>query len=64
MRAIFPQGKIRESIEVWQSVGMLIKAAILFVECVNLATSLNVDLVFAGKFSKYLYLFFRLLLFH
>ena len=26
-------------------------------ECDNLATSLTADLVFAGKFSKYLYMF-------
>ena len=64
VRAIFPQGKIRGSIEVLQSVGILMKGALLFVECVNLATSLNVNLMLAGKFSKYLYMFFRLLLFH
>ena len=64
VRAIFPQGKIGESIEVWQSVGILMKAALLFMECVNLTTSLNVNWVLAGKFSKYLCMFFRLLLFH
>ena len=61
---MIPHGKISGGIEVWQSVGMLMKAALLFVECVNPATSLNVDPVLAGKFSKYLYMFFRLLLFH
>ena len=42
---------------------MVMKAALLFVECVNLGTSLNVDLVFAEACRQILRtcMFFRLL---
>ena len=63
VRAIFPQGKIRGSIEVWQSVAMLMKAALLFMECVNLTTSLNVNWCLQGNVQN-ICVCFSDLLFH